>query len=162
VTWMMGSSFFMVSPSVATAIFAESVRAKGTLRNEVAKSIKIIAVLLIPAMLVMIAGGRIILGFFGGSYASAGYSLLILLAISAIPDAVSNIATSVWRVTHQLGYAAVLNLGIMVIALTSAWLLMPPLGITGVGFAWLIAQTWGALASVPAYAYVWGGGYAVV
>lgn len=162
VTWMMGSAFFMVSPSVATAVFAESVRANASLRNEVAKAMKIIAVLLIPAILVMIAGGPIMLGLFGNSYVAAGYSLLILLAISAIPDAVSNVATSVWRVTHQLECAAVLNLGIMVIALASAWFLMPSLGITGVGVAWLIAQTWGALASLTAYTYVWGGKYASV
>jgi O-antigen/teichoic acid export membrane protein len=153
VTWMMGSAFFLVSPAVATAVFAESVRASASLQNEVAKAMKIIAVLLIPAMLVMIAGGRIILGFFGASYAAAGYSLLILLAISAVPDAVSNIATSVWRVTHQLGYAAAINLGIMVITLASSWFLMPSLGIMGVGVAWLIAQTWGALASLRAYTH---------
>ena len=154
VTWMMGSAFFMVSPSVATAVFAEGVRAKASLKNEIAKAMKLIAMLLIPAMLVMIAGGRIILGLFGTSYAAAGYRLLILLAISAIPDAVSNVATAVWRVTYRLEYAAVLNLGIMVIALASAWFLMPSLGITGVGVAWLIAQTWGALASLPAYIHI--------
>ena len=42
-----------------------------------------IAVLLAPAMVVMIFGGRFILGLFGASYAAAGYGLLILLAISA-------------------------------------------------------------------------------
>ena len=154
VTWMMGSVFFLVSPSVATAVFAESVRANASLRNEVAKAMKIIAVLLIPAILVMIAGGRIILGLFGASYAAAGYTLLIVLAISAIPDAISNVAISIWRLSHRLGYAAVLNLGMMVTTLTGAWFLMPPLGITGVGIAWLIAQTLGALASLTAYTHV--------
>lgn len=151
VTLMMGSAFFMVSSSVATAVFAESVRANASLRNEIAKAIKIIAVLLIPAMLVVITCGRIMLGFFGASYAAAGYSLLIVFAISAIPDAVTNVATSIWRVSHRLRYAAVLNLGMMVTTLAGAWFLMPPLGITGVGVAWLIAQTLGALASLTAY-----------
>ena len=154
VTWMMGSAFFLVSPAVAIAVFAESVRANARLRDEVTKAMKIIAALLIPAMLVMIVCGRIILGLFGASYAAAGYTLLILLAISAIPDAVSNVATSIWRVSHRLGYAAVLNLGIMVMTLAGAWFLMPPLGITGVGVAWLIAQTAGAVASMTAYTYV--------
>jgi hypothetical protein len=67
---------------------------------------------------------------------------------------VSNVATSIWRVSHRLGYAAVLNLGIMVMTLAGAWFLMPPLGITGVGVAWLIAQTGGAVASMTAYTYV--------
>jgi O-antigen/teichoic acid export membrane protein len=161
VTWMMGATFFLVSPAVATAVFAEGVRANTGLRNEVAKAMKIIAVLLIPMMLVMIAGGRIILGLFGASYAAAGYTLLLLIAISAIPDAVSNVGTSIWRVSRRLGYAAVLNLGIMVTTLLGAWFLMPPLGITGVGVAWLSAQILGALASLPAYTEVRGVRYAV-
>jgi O-antigen/teichoic acid export membrane protein len=151
---MIGSVFFMVSPSVATAVFAEGVRAGSDLRNEVIKALRIIAALLTPAMLVMIIGGRIILGLFGTSYADAGYALLILLAISAIPDAVSNVAVAVCRVTVRLRYSAALNLGILVTTLVGAWMLMPPLGIVGVGVAWLGAQTLGAIASLPAFTYV--------
>ena len=35
--------------------------------------------------------------------------------------------------------------------LVGAWVLMPQFGIAGVGIAWLTAQTFGALASLPAY-----------
>lgn len=154
ITWMMGSVFFMVSPSVATAVFAEGVRAGSDLRNEVIKAFRIITALLAPAMLIMIVGGRVILGLFGSSYAVAGYGLLVLLVISAIPDAVSNVAVSIWRITLRLGYSAALNLGIMVTTLVGAWWLMPLLGIVGVGVAWLAAQTLGAIASLPAYTQI--------
>ena len=83
ITWMVGAAFFMVSPSVAQAVFAEGVRAGSDLRSAVVKALRVIAVLLAPAMAVMIVGGRFILGLFGASYAAAGYGLLILLAISA-------------------------------------------------------------------------------
>src|SRR6266568_8736844 len=125
ITEMMGAAFFMVSPSVAQAVFAEGVRARSDLRSVVAKAFRVIAVLLAPAMAVMIVGGRLVLGLFGVSYAAAGYGLLILLAISALPDAVSNVAVVVCRVTHRLGYSAVLNLGIAVMTLGGAWALMP-------------------------------------
>jgi O-antigen/teichoic acid export membrane protein len=151
ITWMIGGVFFMVSPSVAAALFAESVRANTNLRHIVAKAIRIISLILLPAMVVMIAGGRIILGIFGTSYATAGYGLLILLAISAIPDAISNIAVAVFRVTNWLGYSAALNISILITTLAGAWFLMPRLGIAGVGVAWLGAQTFGAIASLPAY-----------
>ena len=152
ITWMIGGVFFMVSPSVASALFAESVRVNSDLRIVVTKSLRVIALILVPAMVVMIAGGKLILGIFGASYAAAGYVLLILLAISAIPDAVSNIAVAVFRVTNRLGYSAALNVSILVVTLIGAWFLMPPLGIAGVGVAWLGAQTLGAIASLPAYA----------
>jgi O-antigen/teichoic acid export membrane protein len=154
ITEMMGAAFFMVSPSVASAVFAEGVRARSDLRRLVSRSLRVIAILLAPAVAVMIVGGRFILGLFGASYAAAGYGLLILLAISALPDAISNVAVVVCRVNQRLGYSTGLNLAILAITLWGAWILMPPFGITGVGIAWLAAQTIGAIASLPAYAQI--------
>lgn len=154
ITWMMGAAFFMVSPSVAQAVFAEGVRAHSDLRSLVAKALRVIAVLLVPAMAVMIVGGRFILGLFGASYAAVGYGLLILLAISALPDTVSNVAVVVCRVTHRLEYSSILNLGILVMTIVAAWVLMPRFGIAGVGLAWLGAQIIGAIASLPIYSSI--------
>jgi O-antigen/teichoic acid export membrane protein len=152
ITWMIGSVFFMVSPSVAQALFAEGVRADADLRRVVGKAFRVIGLLVVPAIVVMVAAGRPILGIFGASYASAGYGLLILLALSAIPDAVSNIAVASCRVNGRLGYSSGLNIGILVTTVAAAWLLMPVFGIAGVGVAWLGAQTLSALFSIPVYA----------
>lgn len=151
ITWMLGGIFFIVSPSVSSAVFAEGVRAHSDLRGVVAKALRVITIMLLPAVAVMIVGGRFILGFFGAAYAAAGYELLILLAAAALPDAVSNVAVAVFRVTHRLRYSTILNLGILVSTLSMAWVLMPSLGIAGVGVALLVAQILGAIASVPAY-----------
>jgi O-antigen/teichoic acid export membrane protein len=156
ITWMIGGIFFTVSPSVASALFAEGVRAHADLSSVAAKALRVIAVVLTPVMIVVIAGGRLILDLFGPSYAAAGYGLLVLLAISALPDAFSNVAVAVLRVTKRVGYSSVLNLGILVVALASAWVLMPVLGIFGVGVAWLGAQMLGAIASVPAFTHLRG------
>jgi O-antigen/teichoic acid export membrane protein len=154
ITWLLGGIFFTVSPSVAAALFAEGVRVRSNLRSVVTRALRVISIMLAPAIVVMIVGGRLILGIFGASYAAAGYELLILLAISALPDAVSNVAVAVLRVTNRLGYSAALNLGILVVTLVGAWFLMPPLGIAGVGVTWLAAQILGAIASLPAYAQI--------
>jgi O-antigen/teichoic acid export membrane protein len=154
ITEMMGAAFFMVSPSVAQAVFAEGVRAHSELRGVVAKALRVIGAMLVPAMAIMILWGKFILGLFGASYATAGYGLLVLLAISALPDAVSNVAVVVCRVSKRLGYSTALNLGILVMTLGGAWFLMPRMGITGVGVAWLGAQTIGAIACLPAYAHI--------
>jgi O-antigen/teichoic acid export membrane protein len=151
ITEMLGAAFFMVSPSVAAAVFAEGVRANADLRTVVAKALRVIMIMLAPPMVIMIAGGRLVLGLFGAPYAAAGYGLLILLAIAALPDAVSNVAVAVFRVTHKLEYSMALNLGILVVTVAGAWVLMPRFGLEGVGIAWLAAQTLGAIASLPAY-----------
>jgi O-antigen/teichoic acid export membrane protein len=154
ITWMVGAVFFMVSPSVATAVFAEGVRADADLHRAVVKALLVSFVLLAPAIMIMIIGGKLVLGLFGAPYAAAGYGLLILLAISALPDAVSNVAISIFRVTERLTYSTLLNLGIFGTTVLGAWFLMPSLGIAGVGVAWLGAQTLGAIASLPAYTHI--------
>jgi len=151
ITWMIGSVFFMVSPSISQALFAESVRNDVGLRPTVAKAFRIAAFLLIPAIVVMIAGGKLILAIFGPAYVTAGYGLLVLLALSAMPDAVSNVAVAVCRATGRLGYSASINLGILAFTVISAWLLMPRLGLLGVGIGWLSAQVLSALACIPAF-----------
>ena len=151
ITWMIGSVFFMVSPSISQALFAESVRYDAGLRPTVVKAFRIASLLLIPAMVAMVAGGKLILAIFGRAYVSAGYGLLVLLAISAMPDAVSNVAVAICRATNRLGYSASINLGILVFTVVSAWLLMPRFGLLGVGIGWLAAQVLGALACIPAF-----------
>lgn len=151
ITWMIGSVFFMVSPSISQALFAESVRHNAGLRPTVLKAFRIAAFLLIPAMVVMVAGGKLILAIFGPAYVSAGYGLLVLLAISAMPDAVSNVVVAICRATNRLGYSASVNLGILACTVVSAWLLMPRFGLLGVGLGWLGAQVLGALACIPVF-----------
>jgi O-antigen/teichoic acid export membrane protein len=154
ITEMLGAAFFMVSPSVAAAVFAEGVRQHSDLRRVVVKAMRVITIMLVPPMAVMIVAGRLVLGLFGATYAAAGYGLLVLLAIAALPDAVSNVAVAVFRVTHKLEYSMALNLSILIVTVSGAWVLMPRFGLDGVGIAWLGAQILGAIASLPAYRLV--------
>ncbi len=156
ITWMIGSVFFMVSPSISQALFAESVRYDSGLRPAVVKAFRVTSFLLIPAIVVMVLCGRMILAIFGQAYVSAGYELLMLLAISAVPDAVSNVAVAVCRATSRLGYSAAINLGTLFVAVAGAWVLMPRFGLLGVGISWLTAQVLAALACIPAYLHLDG------
>ena len=62
-------------------------------------------------MAVLLLGGRFILGLFGPDYAQHSYVLLALLAVSEIPDAITNVYISVLRVELRFRAAAVLNNG---------------------------------------------------
>ena len=156
ITWMIGSVFFMVSPSISQALFAESVRYDSGLRPTVVKAFRIASFLLIPAIVAMVVGGRLILAIFGQAYVGAGYGLLVLLAISAVPDAVSNVAVAICRATSRLGYSAAINLGTLFVAVAGAWVLMPRFGLLGVGISWLTAQVLAALACIPVFLNVDG------
>jgi O-antigen/teichoic acid export membrane protein len=149
-TWMLGSLFFMVSPSVAASLFAEGVHAPAEIGAAVRRTARLIALLLVGPVLVALAGGRLVLGVFGADYARNGYLLLVLLVVSTVPDAVTNIAVGLFRATGRLGRSTVLNTGMAAVTLVGSALLTPVLGIDGVGVAWLLAQTAGALWVLPA------------
>jgi O-antigen/teichoic acid export membrane protein len=144
-TWRLGIVFFMVSAAVAIALFAEGSNAAGKLRGAARTGAVAIAVLLIPAMVLAIAFGRDLLGLFGTSYARNGYGLLVVLALSAIPDAVTNVYVTVLRVQGRLTAATRLSVSMAVLCLVLGWLLLPPLGIVGGGIAWLVAQSAGSV-----------------
>jgi acetyltransferase-like isoleucine patch superfamily enzyme/O-antigen/teichoic acid export membrane protein len=144
-TWMLGSLFFMVSASVATALFSEGSHTVSDLIRKVRNSVLFIVILLCPVLLVFFFEGNVILSIFGKSYAQHGILLLIILMISSVPDAITNIYVSLLRVQKRLRSAALLNLGMAILALILAWILLPILGIAGAGWAWLIAQSGGSL-----------------
>jgi ADP-heptose:LPS heptosyltransferase/GT2 family glycosyltransferase/O-antigen/teichoic acid export membrane protein/thymidylate kinase len=145
-SWQVGSLFFMVSPSVATALLAEGSNTPENVLRKARSSLFIISTLLCPAMLVAFLGGHLILSMFGPNYSLYGYTLLTVLVVSAIPDAITNVYVSVLRVQKRLVWAALLNIGMAAIALAGAWFLLPQMGIIGAGWAWLLAQTAGTVA----------------
>lgn len=143
-TWSVGAVFMMISPSVSTALFAEGSHGED-LAKEARRSATFIAALLTPAIIVAFVWGNLILGVFGPQYAAHGTTLLRVLAISSIPDAVTNVAVSVMRVKNRLGLCSALNLSMAGITVVATWLLIPPLGLVAPGVGWLIGQSLGAV-----------------
>lgn len=144
-TWSVGAIFFMVSPAISTALFAEGSQDKGFAQN-VKLSARLSAVVLGPAILITVCFSYQIMSIFGPQYAEHGSTLLVLLAFAAIPDAITNIAVSVLRVRRQLSSAALLNLSMAVIAVGLSWLLLPHFGILAPGIAWMAGQSAGSVA----------------
>jgi len=145
-TWMLCNVLFMVSPAVAGALFAEGSHAGESLYQKARSSALLIAALLAVPMVVLLLGGSFILGLFGSAYAQNSHALLVLLAVSAVPDAVTNIYTSVLRVERRFGAAATLNMGMGLGAIVLAWWLLPLVGVAGAGLAWLSVQVAGSVA----------------
>ena len=145
VTWRLAGLSLMVSAAVAASLAAEGSHARHDLLRTARSSILLIAVLLGPAMLLFLGGGHYIMAPFGPGYAHHGQFLLLLLVISAVPDAITNVYVAVLRVQQRLRHAALLNLGMAGLTLGLAWVLLPQLGIAGAGLAWLSAQLAGSI-----------------
>ncbi len=68
---------------------------------------------------------------------------MLLLVISAVPDAITNVWVARWRVLGWITQTAVANVGMAVIALAYTWWKVPEMGIAAAGWGWIISQTIG-------------------
>ena len=143
--WRVSSLFFMVSPTVAGALYAEGTHDGPSLRRQAVRSTKLIALLILPAMLVFFVFGRYILGIFGAQYAHEALPLLWVLTASAIPDAITNVYVSVLRVQRRLRACIGLTGLMAFVTLASAVPLLRTFGIFGGGVAWIAGQLAGSL-----------------
>jgi O-antigen/teichoic acid export membrane protein len=143
-TWMLGSVFFMISPAVSTSLFAEVASDPGAVTAAARRSAKIIGALLVVPMAIYLVAGGLLLRLFGPDYPAEGRLLLIVLTLSALPDAVTNLAVAVLRATGRMRTALWLNVAMLVGALTLAWALLPVIGIVAAGVGWIVAQLAGA------------------
>ncbi|OYD68852.1 lipopolysaccharide biosynthesis protein [Rhodococcus sp. OK302] len=144
-TWMVGAVFFMISPCVAMSLFAETAADPESIPVLVRRCIRIIASLLGPLIVLYLVAGGLVLELFGESYSENGRVLLIMLTLSAIPDAVTNIAVAVLRAVGNLQTAVILNVTMLLSCLGLSWVLLPSLGIVAVGISWTVSQSGGAL-----------------
>ena len=97
-TWRVGSVFFIISAAVGTSLLADASRPDGDLARSVRTSIKLIVLLMTPAVIFCALAGGPILGILGHEYASHGYSLLMIMIVAAVPDAITNVYVAVLRV----------------------------------------------------------------
>lgn len=146
VTWMVSGIVLVVSPSVASALFAEGTRAPDQLTHQVKTATRVILALVVPLGLLLAVFGEWVLGLFGNAYASHGYILLLVIIAGTLPDAATTIVVAILRVKRRRREAAVLNTAIAIVTLGLAWVLLPTFGVVGAGIAWLAAQLAGAVA----------------
>ncbi len=143
-TWMIGGVFFMISGTVGSSLFAAGMRSPETLGASVRSSARFTAMLAVPAMVLAVVLGHPVLSLFGHEYAARGYTLLLMLTLCAVPDAVTNLYVAVLRVHDRLRACALLTTGMATFALVAAWIVGPSLGLVGIGAAWGVAQTLGS------------------
>jgi O-antigen/teichoic acid export membrane protein len=144
ITWMVGGIFFMISSAIGSSLFAEGSNEPSRLHSLTRSSARVTAVMLTPAILVVLAAGEQLLRLFGPDYAQHGTHLLWVLTIASIPDAITNLYVPVLRVRGRLRAAGMLTMGMAAFALGGAWVIAPSGGLTGIGIVWLLAQTLGS------------------
>jgi O-antigen/teichoic acid export membrane protein len=83
----------------------------------------------------------VILSIFGAHYAATGTTLLALSSLSAVPNVIVTAALFGARVQQQRAVLLGVPAAVAVLVIPLALVLMPTLGLTGVGVALLVGQS---------------------
>ncbi|MEX0170446.1 lipopolysaccharide biosynthesis protein [Streptomyces sp. LMG1-1-1.1] len=139
--WIVGYVLYLVARNLGSSLVVEAVRSPGRLVEHAVKVLRHTALLLGSAVFLVVALAPQILYVFGAEYAEHGTTLLRLLALSALPNIVVSIAIDLARARRRLRWAVGLQIAMCVLVLGLTKLLLPVMGITGAGVAWLVTMS---------------------
>jgi O-antigen/teichoic acid export membrane protein len=149
VVWVIGTAMELVLHNFGASLTVEGALSQERLAAMVASVARRAAVLLVPVTLVALAAAETVLRVFGAGYAANGAGLLRLLALALLPRLVVVLVLTVARVRGRIGQVVVLQAAFAVLVVGLSLALVGPLGITGVGVAYLVASVAVAAGVLP-------------
>ena len=133
-------ALMLLPSSVSVALTAESAGNPVLLEQHLRRAARNTAVLLLPAVALVVAFAPIGLRAFGKEYSAQASSMLRLMALSSVPYALTVLMLGVARVQRRIRSVALISLGLCALVAGLAQILMGRYGLVGIGAAWLIAQ----------------------
>lgn len=143
--WMLATGLQVIAQSLTTSLTVEGAHDERQLAIYCYRVLKQLFLLLTLTVVALLVGAPLLLSFFGADYAAEGTTLLRLLALALLPNVLMVLYLGVARVRNHT--AGIIGVQVMLCTLLlglSYWLL-PTLGLVGVGWATLIAQSCVAL-----------------
>jgi O-antigen/teichoic acid export membrane protein len=142
VAWQVTYALYLVATGMGKSMVAHSAAGDSTAIQRARRGMDRKAMtLVLPGSIVVAIGSYFILLVFGSTYAETGAVVLALLALSAIPNVVTNSALWEARVRRQRAVQFGLPAAISAVVIVATVVLVPTVGIVGVGWAWLTAQS---------------------
>jgi O-antigen/teichoic acid export membrane protein len=142
VSWQITYALYLVASAMGKSMVAHSAAGDSAAIQRARRGMDRKAMtLVLPAAVVVAIGSYFILSVFGSRYADGGAIVLALLALSAIPNVVTNSALWEARVRRLRAVQFGLPAAISAVVIVATLVLVPAVGIVGVGWAWLSAQS---------------------
>lgn len=145
ITWLLGGLCFMISPAVSQALLAEASHHPEQVKEKTRLAVVVSLSILAVPLLVYVVANRPVLTLFGERYAANGHFLLVILAVSAIPDLITNIAVARYRSMERLRISAGVNVTIATVTIVGSLLFLRRFGIDAAGWSWTAGQVAGCL-----------------
>ncbi|MBA3865302.1 MAG: oligosaccharide flippase family protein [Solirubrobacterales bacterium] len=140
VPWLISISLQLVAINVMTSLTVEAALDMPSMGTLARRAVIHTARLVLPLAALTAVAAPWILLVFGQDYSDAGTALLRWLALGAVPNIIVSLGISIGRIEHR-GWIVVAAQGataVFVVALSA--ILLPGMGITGVGIAWTASQ----------------------
>ncbi len=140
IAFMIANLLYTIPYAATQSLFAEGSHNEKKFMLNIKKAIKLLSILLLPAILFLLTFGHFILLIFGKSYSTEGMQFLELLAIAGIPMALNYIGLTILNIRKKLQSLLVINIlgAVAVLLLSYAF---RDLALTGIGLAWLIGHS---------------------
>ncbi|MEV0532427.1 hypothetical protein [Kitasatospora sp. NPDC050463] len=138
--WSVSYTFYLVALNMGSSLLVEAARAPWRVAEQGRRVLRHAGVLLTGAVFVAVFVAPWLLSLFGAQYADHGTTVLRLLILSALPNLVVDVAVDVARARRRMGWVVALQGTLCVLVLVLAAVLIPVLGVSGVGWAWLLGQ----------------------
>lgn len=136
---MIGNLLYSIPYAVTKSLFAESSNDEQSTAFNIKKSLRMIAVLLVPAIVVLLIFGEFILDFFGESYSNNGIQFLYLVAISGFAVSSYSLYSSLLKVKKSIVGLITMN-GFYAASMIGCAYLLLSFGLIGIGISWLIGN----------------------
>jgi O-antigen/teichoic acid export membrane protein len=138
--WTVATALKLTTTNMVSSLTVEGVNNPAKLQANSYRSLIMIALLLIPAVVVILISARWILSLSGHRYAAQGEMLLRLLTLSTIPSTITTVYLGMARVRRQVGGIMAVQALLCSLILGLSYLFIQRYGITGVGWAALISE----------------------
>lgn len=145
-----GSAYFYVAYSVAgllsmiPAAVSMSLFVEGShslpLKESVVKSLRLIALLMVPALVFIYFFGDKLLLLFSKEYSEQSFEMLQLLAVSSLFSAVTSIYLTIKKIQRDVRMINYANFMLSVIIIGLGYVALLKYGLVGLGYAWLGAN----------------------
>lgn len=144
VAWFLGYLLSTVSFSLALSLFAEGSHSQAELPRLLrASTPRALALAAVGALLVLLLGDELLL-VFGREYSQNAGSLLRIVALAALPAAVTNLYLAGERVRKRMDSLILVSTLVAIVTLGTSYALLPSMGLTGAGIGILAGQGLGA------------------
>lgn len=141
VPWMVSLAIELIALNVMTSLTVEAAsdmeRLRELARRALGQTLRLVAP--VAALAAIVAPWALLI--FGSDYADEGATLLRLLALGMVPNAIVTLGISVARIEHRGRVVVAVQGAHAVFTLGLSAILLPSVGIEAVGYVWTASQT---------------------